>query len=114
MGSFEVQRKNMVDNQVRPSDVTDRRIVRVMLDIPRELFVPEELQSLAYSDQELRVSSAGAASARYLAPPGLLAKMVQGLELGDDDIVLHVGSGTGYGSAVLSKIAKKVVALAGR
>ena len=52
-----LQRKNMVESQVRPSDVTDRRITRAMLAIPREQFVPAQLKSLAYIDNELTLSS---------------------------------------------------------
>ena len=49
MTDFNEQRLNMVESQVRPSDVTDQRIIRAMLEVPRERFVPAELRSLAYS-----------------------------------------------------------------
>ncbi|MRT94935.1 hypothetical protein, partial [Ancylomarina sp. 16SWW S1-10-2] len=55
MSNFALQRKNMVESQVRPSDITDRRITRAMLDIPRELFCPEGLKSTAYRDEVLQV-----------------------------------------------------------
>ncbi len=58
MVNFAVQRKNMVESQVRPSDVVDRRILRAMLEIPREMFVPEDVRSLAYIDREVRMSPA--------------------------------------------------------
>ena len=51
--AFEVQRKNMVESQVRPSDVVDRRVLRAMEEIPRELFVPEAVRPLAYIDNEV-------------------------------------------------------------
>ena len=53
------QRINMVDSQVRPSDVTDRRIIRAMLEVPREAFVPEGMQALAYMDAAVPVTAPG-------------------------------------------------------
>ncbi len=58
MIDFALQRKNMVESQVRPSDVTDRRIVRAMLEVPREAFVPQAYKTLAYMDDAVRVSEA--------------------------------------------------------
>lgn len=110
MISFDLQRKNMVESQVRPSDVTDRRIIAAMLDIPREAFAPSETRALAYMDQDLPVGGAGRAR-RALLAPRTLARMAQLLELEPGDRVLEVGTATGYGAAVLGRIAKEVVAL---
>ena len=106
------QRVNMVDSQVRPSDVTDRRIIRAMLEVPREAFAPADMHSLAYMDQALPVTKPGAAgSARALLAPRILAKMLQLAGIEPDCAVLDVGCGTGYSTAVLGKLAGKVVAL---
>ena len=82
-----LQRKNMVESQVRPSDVTDRRITRAMLAIPREQFVPAQLKSLAYIDNELTLSS-GREAPRALMAPRTFAKLVQLADLAETDIVL--------------------------
>jgi protein-L-isoaspartate(D-aspartate) O-methyltransferase len=112
MGIFEVQRRNMVENQVRPSDVTDRRILRAMLEIPREKFVAEDALSLAYSDQEVPMLPRGRPGRRRcLLRPAVLARMVQALDLDERSVVLDVGCGTGYASALLAGIAAKVFAL---
>lgn len=112
MGIFDVQRRNMVDNQVRPSDVTDRRILRVMLETPRETFVADDVRSLAYSDQDLPMLPHGRAGrTRRLLRPIPLAKMVQALELEERSVVLDLGCGTGYASALMAKLTAKVFAL---
>src|SRR5690606_33376821 len=111
MVNFAVQRKNMVESQVRPADVVDRRIIRAMLEIPREPFVPEVVRLLASSDREIRITPRGEAKARYLMAPSVHARLIQFLELDGDDIVLEVGCGTGYGSAVMSRLAQTVVGL---
>jgi protein-L-isoaspartate(D-aspartate) O-methyltransferase len=106
------QRINMVDSQVRPSDVTDRRIIKAMLELPREAFVPAALQAMAYMDGPLPVTAPGGAGpARRLLAPRTLAKLVQLAELEPDSAVLDVGCGTGYSTALLAKIAGRVVAL---
>jgi protein-L-isoaspartate(D-aspartate) O-methyltransferase len=106
------QRINMVDSQVRPSDVTDRRIIRAMLEVPREAFAPADTHALAYMDQALPVTKAGAGGpGRTLLAPRTLAKMLQLADIEPDCAVLDVGCGTGYSTALLGKLAGKVVAL---
>lgn len=101
-----LQRKNMVESQVRPSDVTDRRIIAAMQAIPREAFVPAELKSIAYLDTPLPV-----APRRSLLPPRLLAKLVQlaGVEAGHK--ILDVGGATGYTAAILAALGATVTLL---
>lgn len=109
-----LQRTNMVESQVRPSDVTDRRVIRSMTAVPRERFVPEALRAVAYSDSDLPLvshSRTGSAQPRFLLAPRLLARMIQALELDSDGIVLEIATATGYGAAVLANIAQTVVAL---
>ncbi|MEM7746985.1 MAG: protein-L-isoaspartate O-methyltransferase [Pseudomonadota bacterium] len=104
------QRLNMIESQVRPSDVVDRRIPIAMRAIPRERFVPPEIQAIAYMDTDLQIGS-GSESPRVLLAPRVLAKMIQHLELESTDIVLVIGCTTGYSTAVLSQIAQTVVGL---
>jgi protein-L-isoaspartate(D-aspartate) O-methyltransferase len=111
MADFVLQRKNMVEGQIRPSDVTDRRLLRIMLDIPRERFVPPPMRDLAYIDEHVCISAAGGQNARYLIAPRVLAKLIEHLELDEGDVVLDVGCGSGYSSAILARMARTVIAL---
>ena len=110
---FATQRTNMVESQVRPSDITDRRIIRAMAEIPRELFVPQALRDVAYMDADVPLSAAGsvAAAGRALIATRTFAKLVQLAEIEADDVVLDVGAATGYSVAVLAKLARAVIAL---
>ncbi len=108
------QRTNMVESQIRPSDVTDRRILRAMQAIPRERFVPAELSAIAYMDNQvplLVASGARPANERSLMSPRALAKLLQAAAVNETDRVLVVGAGRGYGAAILAQIAQSVVAL---
>lgn len=112
MDNFAIQRTNMVESQVRPSDVTDRRIIDSMLKLPRENFVPASLRGLAYMDQEVQVKEAwGNDLARALLRPMVLAKLVQLAHVGEGDLVLDVGCATGYSTALLASLAGAVVGL---
>ena len=104
---YSTQRTNMVESQVRPSDVTDRRILRAMAEVPRELFVPDALRSLAYGDGGVRLAKGG----RSLMAPRTFAKLLQAANLEQTGSVLIVGAGTGYSAAVASPLAAEVVAL---
>lgn len=104
-----LQRKNMVESQVRPSDVTDRRVIRAMLETPREEFVPGGMKALAYMDTEIGLD--GTQSGRAMMAPRVFSKLVQLANLDKGDVVLDVGAGSGYSSAVIAKIAETVVAL---
>jgi protein-L-isoaspartate(D-aspartate) O-methyltransferase len=110
MSDFAHLRLNMVDNQVRPSDVTDHALITAMLDIPRERFVPSLERPLAYADRDIRIGG-GEQGDRHLIAPGGLARLIQALELSHDDVVLDLGCGSGYSSAILSRLAGSVVAV---
>lgn len=101
-----IQRKNMVESQVRPSDVTDRRITAAMREIPREHFVPLELADLAYIDTELTI-----APGRSMTAPRDLARLLQLAEIEATDKVLVVGGGRGYTAALVAQLATEVVSL---
>lgn len=106
------QRSNMVESQIMTCDVTDRRILRAMGELPRERFVPAAMAPLAYMDEAVPLSAgAPGVPRRWLLAPRTLAKLLQLAEIGEGDRVLDVGSGTGYSAAVLARIAKAVVAL---
>src|SRR5262245_62844806 len=111
MAEFLQQRTNMVESQVRPSDITDRRILRAMLALPREDFVPEGMRAMAYMDEAVEVAPHhNGVLARYLLAPRTLAKLVQLAEIDAAMHVLDVGPATGYSTALLAKLAARVVA----
>jgi protein-L-isoaspartate(D-aspartate) O-methyltransferase len=97
----------MVDGQVRPSDVTDLRIIDAMLAVPREAFVPDSQRALAYLDLDLDVSEADGAR-RFLIKPVVIAKMLQAAEIRQTDSVLVAGCASGYIAAVAAKLAGRV------
>ena len=102
MPGFSTARQKMVDGQVRPSDVTDIRILDAMLAVPREAFVPASQRALAYLDLDLDVSE-GASAKRYLIKPVVTAKMLQAAEIKPGDNVLVVGCATGYAAAIIAR-----------
>jgi protein-L-isoaspartate(D-aspartate) O-methyltransferase len=109
MSDFTAQRQNMVDCQVRPSDVTDLRIIDAMLAVPREAFVPAAKRAMAYLDMDIDVASGGQAK-RHLIKAAVLAKMIQAAAISATDRVLVVGCATGYSAAVLAHLAAEVFA----
>ena len=109
MSDFSTARQKMVDCQVRPSDVTDLRIIDAMLTVPREVFVPERQRAMAYLDLDLDVSEGGSAR-RFLIKPAVIAKMLQAADIGDTDSVLVAGCATGYTAAVVAQFAGPVTA----
>ncbi|MFL6799262.1 MAG: protein-L-isoaspartate O-methyltransferase family protein [Xanthobacteraceae bacterium] len=111
MIDYAAARRTMVDSQIRTCDVTDLRIVGVMLELPRERFVPQAHAELAYLDGDVPLAAAGEAAKRRLLRPMVLAKLVQALAIGPQDHVLDVGCATGYASALLGRLAGSVVAL---
>jgi protein-L-isoaspartate(D-aspartate) O-methyltransferase len=108
MFDFLAARQKMVDGQVRTNDVTDSRIIDAMLMIPREQFVPEDRQALAYLDIDLEVSTSGAR--RCLLKPAVAAKLLQGADIKQTDSVLVVGCATGYTAAIAAALADRVTA----
>jgi protein-L-isoaspartate(D-aspartate) O-methyltransferase len=112
MMDFARARRTMVDTQVRVNDVTDARIIEALMAVPREEFVPEARRELAYIDDDVPVLDAAAGKpARYLIEPMVLAKMLQAASVEPTHAVLDVGVATGYSSAVLARLADRVVAV---
>jgi len=112
MLDFAAARARMVESQVRPNGITDLRIVDAMASIAREDFVPEARRSLAYMDGDVQVAGGGqSGAARYLMEPMVFARLVQLADIGAADRVLDVGCATGYGAAVIARLAQSVVAI---
>ncbi|MDX8440771.1 protein-L-isoaspartate O-methyltransferase family protein [Mesorhizobium australafricanum] len=109
---FSERRVKMVDGQVRTTDVTSAPLIEAMLSVPREAFVGAGQQDLAYIDEDIRIADgANGGGARYLMEPSPLAKLLQLAEIDAGDSVLDVGCGSGYSAALLSRLARSVVAL---
>ncbi len=112
MVDFEHQRLTMVESQLRPNEVTDRRLLAAMRMLPRERFVPAHLSLLAYMEESVEVFPAiDGAPARFLLAPMVLARLVQLASVEPEDAVLDVGCATGYSTAVLAKLGRVVVGL---
>ncbi|HXW71107.1 MAG TPA: protein-L-isoaspartate O-methyltransferase, partial [Methylocella sp.] len=105
----ERNRRTMVDRQIRTFDVTDRRLLERMLEVPREAFLPSNLAAFAYSDIALQADSGG--GTRMLLPPLVLARLLQAAEIKPTDVVLDVGGAFGYSPALLGGLARRVVAV---
>ncbi len=102
-GSYESKRQRMVEEQFIGRDISDKRVLDVMRKVPRHLFVPEEHRELAYSDCPLPIGHN-----QTISQPYIVALMTQMLELKGDEIVLEIGTGSGYQAAVLSLLSRGV------
>ena len=98
--------QKMVAEQLLPHGVTDERVLRVMSEIPREEFVPQNLRRYAYDDRAL-----GIECGQTISQPLVVALMTQALATRLDDVALEVGAGSGYQAAVLSRLCRKVITL---
>ncbi len=96
----------MVDTQVRPSDVTKFPIIEAMLHVPRELYLPGALREVAYVGENIDLGGG-----RVALEPRTLAKMLDALDIQPSDVVLDLGCGLGYSTAVLARLAGAVVAV---
>ncbi len=106
MSDFAALRKNMIDGQLFPNRVTDRRVIEAFAKVPRERFVPDQARPRAYLDEHLHLGGG-----RYLLAPLVFARMVQEARIRYDDVVLDVGTASGYSAAVLGHLASAVIAL---
>jgi len=106
MPDFAVPRLNMVDAQIVANGVTDERLIAAFREIPRERFVPSAKRSTAYAENEVEV-----VHGRSLLTPRTFAKLLQFAEIEPSDSVLDVGCATGYSTAVLSRISRRVIGL---
>jgi protein-L-isoaspartate(D-aspartate) O-methyltransferase len=106
MIDYAAARLAMVDRQVRPSDVTAYPIIAALLDIPRELFVPETLKPVAYAGEHLPLGEG-----RVLLDPWSFSKLIETVGVRPTDLVLDVGAARGYTTAVIARLAEAVIAL---
>ncbi len=98
------KRINMVENYLKPRGINDPLVLEAFESVPREEFVPDEYKEMAYTDSPLPIGHKATISQPYI-----VALMCQILELKKTDIVLDIGTGSGYEAAILAEICKKVV-----
>ncbi|MDX2480171.1 MAG: rRNA adenine N-6-methyltransferase family protein, partial [Desulfuromusa sp.] len=103
---YTVARRRMVEQQISARGITDQRVLEVMLALPRHLFVEVGLQSHAYGDASLPIGEK-----QTISQPYMVAAMTAALELQGDERILEVGTGSGYQTAVLSKLVKRVYSI---
>ena len=96
----------MVERQLRRRGIHDERVLAAMAEVPRELFLPEDQRRRAYKDGAVRIGEG-----QTMSQPWIVACMAQVLELEGDETVLEVGTGSGYGAAVLSRLCREVVTI---
>ena len=108
---FEKARFNMVEQQVRPWDVLDQSVLDLLLVVKREDFVPAPYRALAFTDMEIPLRIDGVDTGECMWAPKLEARMVQELAIKPHDMVLEVGTGSGYLSALLAHKAHHVLSI---
>ncbi len=106
MTDYKKRRKIMVDTQIRPSDVTKFPIIDAFLSVPREKFMPDGKREAAYIGENFQIGPSS-----IMLEPRTLAKLLDSLEIHNDELVLDIGSGLGYSSAVISLLAEVVIAV---
>jgi len=104
--STEKARFNMIEQQIRPWDVLDRRVLEVFEEVPREAFVPEAYRNLAFADIEIPIGLGEAMMA-----PKVEARMLQALAVQPKDQVLEIGTGSGFVTACLARLAAWVTSM---
>ncbi len=101
-----IQRQRMVDRLRGHYHISDERVLEVMSRLPRHLFVPAAIKSQAYNDNALPI-----AGGQTISQPYIVARMTELLELKGDEKVLEIGSGSGYQTAILASLSRKVFAI---
>lgn len=104
--NIEQARFNMVEQQIRPWNVLDQRVLDLMSNTPREEFVPPAYRSVAFSDTTIPLGNG-----QVMMPPKLEARMLQSLDVKRSDDALEIGTGSGYVTALLARSCRQVVSV---
>jgi protein-L-isoaspartate(D-aspartate) O-methyltransferase len=103
---YAARRALMVDRQLRRRGISDERVLAAMTEVPRDRFVPDRIIDHAYADSALPIGHG-----QTISQPWVVAAICQALELDGDELVLEIGTGSGYSTAVLARLALEVVSL---
>lgn len=101
--NLDLARYNMIEQQIRTWDVLDLKILALLKEVPREEFVPEAERTLAFADVGVPLGHG-----QTMMQPKIEARMLQSLDVRPTDVALEVGTGSGYFTALLAKLAKHV------
>jgi protein-L-isoaspartate(D-aspartate) O-methyltransferase len=104
--NFEQARFNMVEQQIRPWDVLDGRVLSLLETMLREDFVPVRYRKLAFADVAVPLEAG-----QVMMRPKIEARLLQALDLNEDETVLEIGTGSGFMTACLAALAKRVVSV---
>ena len=99
-------RNNMVDGQIRPNNVYNSQLIKVLREVPREYFVPRSTRAMACTDEDLPIGNG-----RYLIEPLIFSRLVEEADIRSDDIVLDIGYATGYSTVILAHLSTTVLAI---
>ena len=99
-------RRRMVEEQIRRRGVRDERVLTVMEEVPRHLFVPKAVRHLAYSDDPLPIGEG-----QTISQPYIVALMTAALRLSGTEKTLEIGTGSGYQTAILARLCREVVTM---
>jgi protein-L-isoaspartate(D-aspartate) O-methyltransferase len=104
--NIEQARFNMIEQQIRPWEVLDQKVLNIIADVPREEFVPATYMNLAFTDMCVPIGYN-----EVMMAPKLEARMLQSLDIQPQESVLEVGTGTGYVTTLLAKLARHVYSI---
>jgi len=102
----ERERQHMVDTQLRPRGIATPAVLEAFLSVPRHEFVPRALEASAYGDHALPIGEG-----QTISQPFMVALMTEALDLSGDEKVLEIGTGSGYQTAILAKLASQVFSI---
>lgn len=102
----EQARFNMIEQQVRPWEVLDQRVLALLGEVPREAYVPEAYRNLAFADTEIPLGDG-----ERMMTPKIEGRMLQALAVKPDDLALEVGTGSGFVTACLARLAARVTSI---
>lgn len=105
MTAYQAARTNMVDSQIHTMGVVSENVLDAYRTVPREKFVPENRQGIAYNDEDMPIGGG-----RSLMEPVTHARLMQAAAPTDQDVVLDIGGATGYSAAILSSLVSRIVA----
>src|SRR3982751_2946601 len=106
LSSAEIARRNMIENQVRPWEVLDPRVLDVLAAVRREDFVPARYRNFAFADMALPIGHG-----ETMMKPTIEGRMLQALALTTEDSVLEIGTGSGFTTACLARLAREVTSI---